>query len=107
MCMGKNDNLCYHWRDVNAAKRIEGQGFYAEVIGENPWLFLYRGSQDFEISSYKPSVIISSNLLRAMPETEKEQVFDSFWALAEPLGFEDICIAYRLGDPYETFSTRP
>ncbi len=91
---------------VDAPKRIEGQGFYAQVTGENPWLFSYRGSQNFEISSHKFSVIISSNLLHDMPETEKEQVFDLFWALAEPLGFEQICIAYRLGDPYETFEVR-
>jgi hypothetical protein len=90
-----------------AAKRIEGTGFYAEVTGENPWLFSYSGSQKFEVSSYITSLDVSSNFLSLMSEFEQEQVFDAFWALAQPLGFEQVCIAYRLGDPYETYVVRP
>ena len=100
-------NLSYDFEIMNAPERIEGTGFYAEVTGENPWLFSYSGSQTFEVSSYKTSLHVSSKFLSTMPELEQEQVFDAFWALAEPLGFEHVCIAYRLGDPYETYIVRP
>ncbi len=92
---------------MNAPKRIEGAGFYAEVTGENPWLFSYTGSQYVEVSSYKTSLDVSSNFLSSMSELEREQVFDAFWALAQALGFNQVCIAYRLGDPYETYIVRP
>jgi hypothetical protein len=92
---------------MNAPTRIEGTNFYAEVTGENPWFFSYNGSQSFEISSYPTTLDVPSHFLSVMPELEQEQVFDAFWALAQPLGFKQVCIAYRLGDPYETFEVRP
>jgi hypothetical protein len=92
---------------MDAPEQIEDTGFYAEVTGEHPWRFSYSGSQKFEVSSYRTSLDIPSHFLSTMPELEQEQVFDAFWALAEPLGFEQVCIAYRLGDPYETYVVRP
>jgi hypothetical protein len=100
-------NLSYDSKIMDAPKRIYGTGFYAEVTGESPWLFSYSGSQSFEISSYKTSLDVPSHFIKTMPKLEQEQVFDAFWALAQPLGFEHICIAYRLGDPYETYVVRP
>ena len=91
---------------MDAPKRIEGSGFYAEVTGENPWVFSYSGSQSFETCSSGTSLDVASHFLSAMPELEQERVFDAFWALAQPLGFTEVCIAYRLGDPYETFAVR-
>lgn len=38
---------------------------------------------------------------------ELERIADAWWALADEAGIERIEIAYRMGDPYETFTIRP
>jgi hypothetical protein len=86
---------------------IHGQGFTASVSGHKPWCFSYVGSQTLQIQSHGQQLVVQQTQLRGMPEIEQEQVFDAFWTLAKGLGFEQVCICYRVSDPYETFVVRP
>jgi hypothetical protein len=87
-------------------KRIEGQGFSAQVQGQAPWRFTYMGTQTLEVESYGQQIVVLHSQIQYLPELEQEQVFDAFWTLAQELGFERVCIRYRVSDPHETFVVR-
>lgn len=92
---------------MEQARQIKGLDFVAQVQGNAPWRFSYFGSLNVEVESYGQQVIVLHSQIRQMLEAEQEQLFDVFWTLAKELGFENVCISYRLSDPFETYIVRP